>query len=323
MARTRARLAAVVALFATVALVPGGAAATGNDRVLVVLATTGPAPYSVTDFRQVAATAGAFFSTASFGQMRLSFDVTPWLPASSLAATCGGFNERSMDGVVAPAREAAQRAGYKPELYDQVLYALADVRCGFYGYTWGQQVVLTRPPSLELLVHELGHTLGLGHALASTCAVRCGTLDPGDPYTPMGIGLMDFSAYEKTLLGWIGAQPRATTSRTYTLVPPTRQTKLAQALVVDTPVGQWWLEYRTRPFRGVLVRYIDVTQSVGPFAPSTTLILRPTGMKRDWVVAGETFRAAGLFTTRVERAGANAATLRFKWTGARHYASVR
>ena len=287
--------------------------------MLVVLATTGQAPYSAAEFRQVATTAGAFFRTSSFGRMRLSFDVTPWLATSSVAATCGGFNDRSMDGFVAPARDAAREAGYRPERYDQVLYALADVRCGFYGYTWGQQVVLTRPPSLELLVHELGHTLGLGHALASTCAVRCGTLDPGDPYSPMGIGLLDFSAYEKTLLGWIGPQPRATTSRTYTLVPPTRQTKLAQALVIDTPIGQWWLEYRTRPFRGVLVRYIDTTQSVGPFSPSTTLILRPTGTKRDWIAAGETYRAPGLFTIRLARAGTDAATLRFKWTVARHY----
>jgi hypothetical protein len=313
-------LVAVVALLASVALVPGGSAATGEDRVLVVLATNGAAPYTVTDFRAVGKSADAFFRTASFGRMRLSFDVTPWLPAASLAPSCGGFSDRSMDGVVAPAREAAQRAGYKVELYDQVFYALGDVRCGFWGYTWGHQVVLTRPPSLELLVHELGHTLGLGHALASSCAVRCGTLDPGDPFSPMGVGMLDFSAYEKTLLGWIGAQPRAATSGTYTLAPPTQQTKLAQALVVDTSVGQWWLEYRTRPFRGLLVRYIDATQSVGPFAASTTLILRPTGARRDWVAAGETFRAPGLFTLRLTRAAPGSATLRFKWTPARHHA---
>jgi hypothetical protein len=318
--RTRARLVAVVALLATVVPVPGSTAATGEDRVLVVLATTGPAPYTVAQFREVAQTADAFFRASSFGRMRLAFTVTPWLAASTLTGSCGGFTDRSMDGVVAPARRAAQEAGYKPEVYDQVLYALADVRCGFYGYTWGQQVVLTRPPSLELLVHELGHTLGLGHSLASTCAVRCGTLDPGDPYSPMGIGLLDFSAYEKTLLGWIGAQPRAVSSGNYTLVPPTRQTKLPQALVVDSPIGQWWLEYRTRPFRGLLVRYIDPTESVGPFSPSTTLILRPTGTKRDWVAAGETLRAAGYFTVRLTRAAAGTATLRFKWTAPRRHA---
>ena len=75
--------------------------------------------------------------------------------------------------------------------------------------------------------------------------------------------------------------------------------------------------------RGVLVRWIDAEQSIGAFAASTTLILRPTGARRDWVAAGETFRAPGLFTFRVDRATASSATLRFKWAAVRHYAFLR
>jgi hypothetical protein len=318
--RTRARLVAVVALFAAVTLVGGASAATGTDRVLVVLATSGPTPYSAAEFRQVAAEADAFFRTSSFGRVHLQFDVTPWLPAFASVPSCGGFSDRSMDGVVAPARDAAREAGYDPDVYDQVLYGLGDIHCGFSGFTWGQQVMLTRPPSLELLVHELGHTLGLGHALATTCALRCGIIDPGDPFTPMGIGILDFSAYEKSLLGWIGPQPHAAVSGTYTLVPPTQQSKRAEALVIDTPPGQWWLEYRTQPFRGMLVRFVDAEQSVSVFDPSAALILRPTATRRDWVAAGETFHATGLFTVRLAKAGTGAATLRFKWLGIRRHA---
>jgi hypothetical protein len=313
----RARVAVVVALCVSMALVASGSAATGQDRVLAVLATSGPTPYSMAEFKRVAADVDTYFQTSSFGRVRLSFDVTPWLDAFGATPTCGGFSDRSMDGVVAPARATALKAGYDPAQYDQVLYALGDVRCGFYGITWGNQVMLTRPPSLDLLVHELGHTLGLGHALAARCALACGSIDPGDPYTPMGTGGPDFTAYEKSVLGWIGPQPHAKISGNYTIVPPTKKTKLAQALVVDSPEGQWWLEFRAKPFRGVLVRFVAAEQSESAFAPSTTLILRPTGAKRDWMIAGETFRAPGLFSVRLVRATASAATLRLKLTAVR------
>jgi len=308
----------VVALCASVTLVASGSAATGQDRVLAVLATPGPTPYSTTEFKQVASEVDAFFRASSFGREHLSFDVTPWLDAfQTTRPTCGGFSDRSMDGAVAPARDAARLAGYDPDQYDRVMYAVGDVRCGFYGITWGRQVMLTRPPSLDLLVHELGHTFGLGHGLAAKCAVGCGSIDPGDPYTPMGTGGPDFSAYEKSLLGWIGPQPHSTVSGNYTIVPPTKKTKLAQALVVDSPEGHWWLEFRAKPFRGVLVRFVAAEQSESAFAPSATLILRPTGAKRDWMVAGETFRAPGIFSVRLVRTTATAATLRPKLAAAR------
>jgi hypothetical protein len=53
------------------------------------------------------------------------------------------------------------------------------------------------------------------------------------------------------------------------------------------------------------------------FAPSATLILRPTAAKRDWMIAGETFRAPGLFSVRLVRATLTAATLRLKLTTVR------
>jgi Gametolysin peptidase M11 len=54
-------------------------------------------------------------------------------------------------------------------------------------------------------VHELGHTYGLAHAGASECPL-CPILEQGDPFSPMGSGFVDFSAYEKHLLGWTGTR---------------------------------------------------------------------------------------------------------------------
>ena len=316
----RACLVALVALLAAVLVAPAGSATKGDNSVLAVLATYGPMPYGTSEFQSVAAEAIAFYKASSFNQMRLRFDVTPWLAAFGAAPSCGGVSNRSLDGVVAPARDAAVHAGYDVDLYDQVMYALAGSHCGFYGVTWGHQVMLTREPSVELLVHELGHTLGLGHALSTvlspSCVVRCGVMDPGDPYSPMGIGMLDFSVYEKTLLQWVGPQPHARAAGTYAIGSASIATKLPQSLVVDTAYGAWWIEYRTKPFRGLLVRFVDSDQNLTVFAPSAALVLRPSGARRNWVAVGETFRASGLFSVKLTRATGTQASVRLRWIGA-------
>ena len=293
----RARVVAVVTLLAGLTLLPYGSAATGDDRVLVVLATQGPVPYPAEQVESVARDVQELLHRSSSGRLSVRFDVTRWLSAYSAAPGCGGLTDASLDGLIAPARNAAAQAGYALNGYDQVVYALPQM-CGFHGLTWGEQILLTREPTVELLAHELGHAFGLGHGEVSLCAVGCEIESPADPYTIMGTGLslMDFSVYEKSVLGWIPRQPHAASAGTYTLAPASQQTKLAQALVVDTAEGQWWFEYRVRPFRGLLVRFVDVLHAVPPFAPSSVLILRPTHAGRDWMASGETFRVAQAFS---------------------------
>ena len=98
--------------------------------------------------------------------------MTPWLSAFTANPGCGGTTNRSLEGVVAPAKVAAGRAGFDPAHYDDVIYAIADSHCGFHGATWGNEVMLTRQPNLQLVVHELGHAFGLGHAQAADCIDR-------------------------------------------------------------------------------------------------------------------------------------------------------
>ncbi|MFL5980632.1 MAG: hypothetical protein ACJ74D_00675 [Gaiellaceae bacterium] len=309
----RAPLVAVVVLLAAALLPAAGAAPKANERVLVVLASTGSRPYTVTEVRQAFQQADAFIQRASFGQVHVQAEVTPWLTGLTVRPSCGA-SDGTIDSIFAPAKREAAGAGFDTARYDTVIYALPDARCGFYGATFGHQVMLTRQPSLELLLHELGHTFGLAHAMGAECInlLRCAMDDTGDVFSPMGSGMLDYTAYEKATLGWLPAQPRVTAPKQYALAPPTARSKLAQALVVETEGGTWWIEYRTTPFRGLVFRFVDADNHSAPYAQSAMLILKPTKKARPWIVKGETFRIPFSFRVTLTKATAKQAVVRFR-----------
>jgi hypothetical protein len=174
--------------------------------------------------------------------------------------------------------------------------------------------MLTREPTLDLLLHELGHTFGLGHAHAADCTdlLRCGLDDTGDTLSPMGTGSLDYSAYEKWVLGWIPDQPHVKAPKRFALAPPTAKSKLPQALVIETGRGTWWLEYRARPFRGLVLRFVDAENHSAPYAPSALLILRPTKHDRPWLVKGESYRIPFSWRVTLTRATGTQAEVRFR-----------
>src|SRR5262249_47016369 len=132
--------------------------AVGDQHVLIVLATWGPQPLTREDVSSSFAEAARFYDKSSFHQLRLSADVTPWLPAFTAAPACpddlGDHVPVTFSG---PPDAAAAAAGYRVESYDRIMYVTARMACNWDGLGVGRQIVLNADRNWNDMVHELGH----------------------------------------------------------------------------------------------------------------------------------------------------------------------
>ena len=120
---------------------------------------------------------------------------------------------------------------------------------------------------LGVLVHELGHNLGLDHANSLICtksarrvpqAGKCYTEEYGDMWDAMGISSQQYSVPVLRRLGWAGRIASAAKSDTWTLRDAAHSGRGIQALRVPSGGSTYWLEYRTDPHA--------MTKSPGTFA---------------------------------------------------------
>jgi hypothetical protein len=283
-----------------IAAPPAPAAVTGKQRVLTVLAAYGAQTFARDQMTQALVQAGAFLRKSSYGRMSLETTVTPWLDAGLSAPTCAAARTILPEPLLVPVRAAARNAGYNLAAYDRVIYSVAGSGCVVRGAAAEQEVLLTGHPDVRTIVHELGHTWGLGHAAAAErCGSFCVIQEEGDPFTPMGIGFSDFSAYEKELLGWIDPQPRVTKPGRYVVYPTGARGGL-HALVLNTVEGQYWIEQRPdRTTPALIVRIVHPEEPNWPFAPASTLMLGPIHPGHATILPGETFTVRGAFSVRL------------------------
>jgi hypothetical protein len=142
-------------------------------------------------------------------------------------------------------RAAAERAGFAPAAYTRLVYVVPALGCPYQGYGTDDEAFLMNSLSRTLVVHELGHTFGLGHAKSRECqGSRCELREYGDRFDTMGSGRGDFNAFEKFSLGWLDGVGRVAGDGVYTIEAVERPSSSPQALVVETARTEYWLDHR-------------------------------------------------------------------------------
>lgn len=310
---------AIACLVVVVASIAGQATAapavTGELRVLYALVTWGPTPFAASDAERVAVETAEFFRTSSGGRLSLESAV-----AGPLRLPRGVFD--SCDATVL--RNAAPAGTFAG--YDRIVFVAPRVgACNFAGEANPSEVLLNGRLFMALAAHELGHTLGLGHASRWDCLGRTCTVDEyGSEFSLMGHGSGDLNAYEKGALGWLTGTLIPDGRTRYELGSIEGPTTLPQALVVTTAASEFWFETRGRPtpsFVGGSEQPAGVAVVAGPVAegelspyPRANLLLpNPGGGARFAYAAGESFVDRGIFRVVVERHSAEDAALRLEW----------
>jgi Gametolysin peptidase M11 len=294
----------------------------GAQRVLVVLATWGPQPFTPDEVQHVVFDeADAFYRESSYGKAWLTGTVTPWLQAFNGPIGC------SVPQIRAAGAAAAKTAGYDPAAYDRTIYVHPSVDCPWSGVTQAQTIFLDGTLSKKLVTHELGHAFGLPHANSTSCRrAGCPAVEYGDPYDTMGEGTGDFSAYAKFSLGWMTRIARPAASGVFQLDAIERPSSGPQAFVVTTAHDQYWIEYRaeqartdrgdSRAGRGLIVRVSPSPDLAGTSVNALVNVLvdDPAGRKRPQLVPGDRFRRSGAFSLTGLKSTGSRARFRFKWT---------
>lgn len=322
--RSLARLVVTALVAVGLATASAGEArgeAVGEQRVLAVLATWGPEPYSPADAQRVIfQETDAFIRTSSFGRTWLTGSVVGW--AHVLQNESGGCETGRIQTA---ARQAALAQGVNPDTFTPVVFAFPRINCPWSGQAGGD-VMLNGPINRFLVAHEFGHIFGAEReGPAWICAGRCRAVSYETPYSVMGRGWGDYSIIEKHGFGWarVERSPRDGEATVTAIDRPDG----VHGLRITTAADQYWLEYRSpQPIFDYrnneatpgIVLYGGTGPALGGPAsdyPSSGMLLAdPIGVGRPSVQAGEAFSVRGIFSVRVLATGVNEARIRFDWT---------
>lgn len=331
------RRVATILLLAALACTTASAAPTlennGELRVLVILATWGPEPFTRAQVQDVVfVQSDAFVRDNSFGAAHLAGEVTPWVKAFPSTPPCGTPTEQKSLGNAAQA--AATAAGFKVASYTRFIYLFpTSSNCGYGGYGSLTDVFLNGQLGRRIVTHELGHTFGLQHAHLHQCtAAGCQEIEYGDRYDTMGdiyLGAAgEYNAYEKFVAGWLTNVTRTPKTGDYVIDQLELKSTVPQALVVETARNEYWFDHREPLLRDAIFAGNPVVQGLeihgGPpssdptaqsdFSVANTLLPNPGGHGNPILLPGDTFREPGAFRLSVTSHTGTQVAVHFEWT---------
>jgi len=177
----------------------------------------------------------SYYKEVSFDKTWFTGDVVGWytVPIDNSGSSCIDASRE--------AEEIAKQDGIDVDSYPRRIYITPwKESCGTSGSTDGNPstISINGYPGVDVLIHEIGHNLTLGHAHALVCLNQvithyslCQVQYYGDLFTAMGKGNMyHHSAYFKAFLGWLLPSQTliATQNGSYTLYPIETQATASQ-----------------------------------------------------------------------------------------------
>jgi hypothetical protein len=299
---------------------PSSQAVLGEQRVLLVLVTWGPEPWTRARAQAELDETAAYVQSASYGKTSITGEATPWLHALPGRPQCD--LQRISDAALA----AARGRGYDTTRYTTLGLAMPQIGCPWGGSYFPPGIWANGRLDRELLAHELGHTYGVSEeGTAWACAPRCASRPYLNPFSVMGHGSSDYSAWEKHRYGWLDRITDLERPGSYRLGAIDRSTTDAGALRVLVAGDEYWLEYRPptpvwayeAPEADSGVAVYGGANGLGEparFPGQNLLLFDPVRRGRPTVHAGETFSVPGSFSARVAAVGPDSADVVFRWT---------
>ena len=200
------------------------------------------------------------------GLTRPDGDVSNWLTMPSTPTGCDIYGQWTQE-----ARMLARQNGFEPNNYNSIIYVFPhtcsfnpSATVGTMGGTETAEGIWVNEGSVfneRVMIHEMGHNLGLMHSGALSCPGNdipggCTRVEYGDVFDAMGSGInFFFNNYSRLALGWLtGRSAKVTESGKFLIVSPSQTSKGIQILEIPlnhpdgNPTGwSYFLEYR-RPF---------------------------------------------------------------------------